>query len=521
MRRLCLPLLVVLLALTSAAQEDEAWSEGKRVRGTVLDAQGRPLPGARVTLTREDGGDGPPAATSNTKGKFSIQGATPGAWNLTVEAEDHVTSYGRVTVRASGPTPALRVQLRSLDEVSAFASEGNPSTIRGWLERGSSLLDQGLYAEARSEFEKALRELPPSEHPQVLQAVARTWYLEGDTETAIETLQQAVRLAPRNEALRELLRQVGLAVNDPERVERFLAEVDEATATAPGPAPGTGGDEAQRSFEVPDHPRIEPTPHRVGRYRTSFDKRTPLSGLGEYVKRSGIPMEAILREDPEALDLDLADEVYEVYVPDAYAPDSTFGLFVWVSPTPYGGFEHPETLAVLDRFRLIAVGADSSGNTRPRWDRYRLALEAAHNAKRLYDIDPSRVFVGGYSGGGRMASGLHVLYPEVFRGGFYFYGCDHFVDMPLPDRPGAHWTAGFPRPARPILKQLKQEHRFVLLTGSRDFNRLQTLATYESLEAQGFRHVTYLEIPEASHYTRVGPEWLTRAFRALDGDESP
>jgi tetratricopeptide (TPR) repeat protein len=514
MRRLCLPLLIVLLALPSPAQEEEAWAEGKRVRGTVLDAQGRPLPGARVTLAREGSAPSPAPATSNAKGRWSISGVAPGEWSLTVEAEGHVTSHGRVVVRQSGPTPAVSVQLRSLEEVSASASEGNPNTVRGWLERGNSLLAQGRHAEARDEYEKALRALPPTEHPQVLQAIARTHYLEGEHEQAMTTLEQAVRLAPRDDRLRELLRQVGRAVGDEPRVDRFLEDLAQAAETGAA-APGPPAVEA-RAFELPDHPRVDPEEHRTGRYRTSFDQRTPLSSLGEFARRRGVPMEAILQSDPEALELPLTDEVYEVYVPSGYDPETPYGLFVWISPSPYGGWERPGNLEVLDRLRIILIGANASGNTRAQWDRWRLAIEAAHHAQRLYNIDAQRIYVGGYSGGGRMASGLNLLYPDVFRGGFYFYGCDHYLDMPLPDRPGATWKAAFPKPGKSALRELKRNQRFVLLTGGRDFNRLQTRATFESLEREGFRHVTYLEIPEADHYTGVVPEWLSRGFEALD-----
>jgi hypothetical protein len=135
----------------------------------------------------------------------------------------------------------------------------------------------------------------------------------------------------------------------------------------------------------------------------------------------------------------------------------------------------------------------------------------------LYEIDERRIYASGYSGGGRITSGLAMLWPEVFAGGFSIYGCDYFNRVRLPDKPGAHWPARLPAPDEASRRRLMEERRFVLLTGELDFNRPQTLATWEQMIEDGFRHATYLDVPGASHYTRVPLEWLDRAIRALDG----
>ena len=145
-----------------------------------------------------------------------------------------------------------------------------------------------------------------------------------------------------------------------------------------------------------------------------------------------------------------------------------------------------------------------------------MALDAVVNMTGLYEIDEHRVYAAGYSGGGRITSGLAMLWPEVFRGGFSIYGCSYFGAVPVPDKPGARWPASFPRPAQRELRRLADEQRFVLLTGELDFNRAETLATWETMVGDGFRHAVYLEVPGASHYTRVPLAWLERGVEALD-----
>lgn len=113
-----------------------------------------------------------------------------------------------------------------------------------------------------------------------------------------------------------------------------------------------------------------------------------------------------------------------------------------------------------------------------------------------------------------MASLLAFHYPELFRGGFFFYGCNYYRDLAVPGEPDTIWQARFRRPER--LKSLRQDHGFVLLTGEKDFNRPQTKAIYDAMREDGFRHVTYLEIPGADHYYGIHAEWLARGLESLD-----
>jgi poly(3-hydroxybutyrate) depolymerase len=45
-----------------------------------------------------------------------------------------------------------------------------------------------------------------------------------------------------------------------------------------------------------------------------------------------------------------------------------------------------------------------------------LALIAAQNAMAQYSVDPQQVYIGGFSGGSRVALRLALGYPDVFHG---------------------------------------------------------------------------------------------------------
>ncbi|HSL85006.1 MAG TPA: hypothetical protein VLF66_19685, partial [Thermoanaerobaculia bacterium] len=238
--------------------------------------------------------------------------------------------------------------------------------------------------------------------------------------------------------------------------------------------------------------------------------------LGRY---GGGP-EDVRAMDPSLGRYDLAKETFEVFVPEAYRPredgGSGWGLVVWVSPTSSGGIEDPARQAVLAGERLLWIGANHAGNPRFTWNRVGLALDAAHAMTELYDLDPERIYAAGYSGGGRIASALGMLFPEVFRGALSLFGASVYRPVPVPDRPGSHWPPPFPEPPAQTLRDLRREGRFVLVTGERDFNRAQTRATARVMEEEGFRGVTYQEIPGATHYDFPAAEDLRRALEALD-----
>ena len=377
------------------------WHGRGRASGEVASLDGRALAGATVTLRLAEEDGGPPAATTDQRGRWSLLGLAAGSWRIAVSAPGHEPAEGTLVVTEERPTARLRTVLRPVGEAPPVPGIENAP--------------------------------PPAEVAAALAA-----------------------------------------------------------------------------------PADAPRPGRSGAYKVAFAERAPWSALGEVLRRAGLARETVLAVDSRALAYDLAGESFEVRVPEGEPPERGWGVLVWVSPTAFGGARRPDLQALLDRHRLVWAGADGAGNERPRWDRWGLALDAVWNLQRLYPVDPDRVFVAGYSGGGRVASALTMLYPDVFRGGLMVMGTDWYRDLSVPDRPGTHWPAPFARPPRDLLRLARERTRWVLLTGERDFNRLQTRAVDAELRQDGFRSVTFLEVPGMSHLDPIPLDWLRRALAALD-----
>jgi tetratricopeptide (TPR) repeat protein len=425
------------------------------------------------------------------------------------------------------PTP-FKDELRRLSIVALIAvglpsaslvAQTDPALIQEWYAQGNQYLDQGLYASARREYQKVLDAISPQQRPATLQLMARAYFLQGHMEAAIITLKRAVLLAPQSDVTRQLLVLTMENEGRGEEARKWLARLDSdgpgELANELGAEPPT--DELQLHRRTANHKAPTPlAPHAVGAFRTTFTERSPPSSPGMYQERFHMTREGMVQSDPAEGQYDLVTESFEVFVPETYAPDKPAGLLVWISPASSGGLAREENLAALADHNMIWIGANNSGNDRWHWYRTGLALDAAHNMKKLYNIDPERVYVAGYSGGGRVASALAILYPEVFHGGAFFFGSNYFRKVPVPNQEGKFWRAGFPPPPDQDLDDLKSRHRFVLVTGEHDFNRDETRANYEMFTREGFEHVAYFEIPGADHGFGLEGEWLARVIEALD-----
>jgi serine protease Do len=105
------------------------------------------------------------------------------------------------------------------------------------------------------------------------------------------------------------------------------------------------------------------------------------------------------------------------YVPEAYRPDVPYGVVVWLHGA--GGFKWPELLArwkpLCDRHDLILVAPKATDPA--HWNSGELALvdRLLTEVTGTYNVDPTRVVVHGYEGGGSLAFVAGFRNPEGIR----------------------------------------------------------------------------------------------------------
>lgn len=176
-----------------------------------------------------------------------------------------------------------------------------------------------------------------------------------------------------------------------------------------------------------------------------------------------------------------ADETitWQIYLPDNDL-DARPGLFVYVSPHASGRMDS-RWKTVMDRFNLIYIGADHSGNRKPVNRRMVLATQAVKAVAEHWVFDDSRIIISGFSGGGRVASFLASQYPDAFTAALYICGVDF-------------WK----KSRQPKVERLTQ-NRFVFLTGSKDFNRDETRQVYRKYLKAGAEHSKLMVVPNSTH----------------------
>jgi len=180
-----------------------------------------------------------------------------------------------------------------------------------------------------------------------------------------------------------------------------------------------------------------------------------------------------------------------------WSDDPNPGVMVFVSPTNSG--KPPKGwLELLQQKRLSWVAAEGFGNREPSAKRVLVAVMGLSLAQRAGAVDRKRIYVGGMSGGGRIASMTAPRFPQMFSGGLYIVG------------------ANFWMPEDAKLKQLAAQHRYVFITGNEDFNYLDMKSVYSRYRKNGLDASLLMDISGYGHeYPDV--EQLGQAIDFLDG----
>lgn len=227
---------------------------------------------------------------------------------------------------------------------------------------------------------------------------------------------------------------------------------------------------------------------RPERVDVRFRDAAPYASAVEVRRRLGTP--------PNPAPFSLSNETFRLMVPTNYSTNRVWGLLVWISPADTPRIPD-DWRALFESRNLIVVSPNRSGNSRHLLDRFELALNTVWNAQRMYRIDPNRIFVAGFSGGGRVASMLGIGYSDLFRGTIAVCGVDFY--LPVSAGAGRIFPATYV-PTTIEVERAKQSHRFALVTGEKDPNRLNTAMIFqEGFRKNGFAAATFLDIPGMGH----------------------
>jgi predicted peptidase len=187
---------------------------------------------------------------------------------------------------------------------------------------------------------------------------------------------------------------------------------------------------------------------------------------------------------------------FQLFVPQSYDASRPAGIFVFVSPSPIGKI--PEGWkSVLDSSNLIWISVNKSGNKKEGLRRVIEAISSPAVLQSSYELDASRFYIAGFSGGGRITSVVSMYYPELFDGSVYMSGVNSWKDEELPG-----------------IEQMKR-NRFVFQSGTDDFNLRETRRIYREYKNAGFRHLKLMVLVNVGHAVPGATE-LTEIIEFLD-----
>ncbi len=247
-----------------------------------------------------------------------------------------------------------------------------------------------------------------------------------------------------------------------------------------------------------------------------FSETSPLSANGEILHRMISPLAAAAADRElarsgktlPAQSIDPSKESYVVYVPAA-KPARGYGLLVFVPP--WRDAKLPSDWAtVLDQYGVIFVSAANSGNdVNVLGRRVPLALIGYQNIVDRYAVDPQHVYIGGFSGGSRVAMRLALDYPDIFRGALLDAGADPIGG------------AKAPLPPRDLFLQFQNASRLVYVSGDEDTLNLETdKASARSMRGWCVTDLDSETAPRTGHDTPDGVA-LARVFAALTAPTPP
>jgi hypothetical protein len=240
-----------------------------------------------------------------------------------------------------------------------------------------------------------------------------------------------------------------------------------------------------------------------------FSEYTPLSGSVELVHRTLSPLtnvqiaRATKNEPLRPQAVDLTQERFLVYVP-AQRPAQGYALMAFIPPwqdahLPAGW------AAVLNEHGVIFVSAAKSGNEENILDRrIPLALLGAYNVMQRYSINPDRVYIGGFSGGSRVALRTALAYPDLFHGALLDAGSDPIGggEMLLPPDD--------------LFAKFQNSSRLVYATGSEDdWNIQHDLASRDSMKTWCVFNTAVETMYRVGHEI-AAPYSVDRALTELD-----
>lgn len=210
---------------------------------------------------------------------------------------------------------------------------------------------------------------------------------------------------------------------------------------------------------------------------------------------------------------DFNREAFYVYVPPNYDGSEPFGLLVFIYSR--NAYTIPRGwLSALEERKLVYVSPQNVGNGQPMSRRCGISTVAALKLKERLNIDPDRVYVSGYSGGGWAACRTAFFHDDIFKGVIPICGVNFHkrVKWIYTEDP---FDYGFFYLDDRSAERTRERVRFSIITGSGDHRRNPIRDVFHGGYKQFGFDAKLFDVPGMGH-TICSPQVLLRALDFLE-----
>jgi hypothetical protein len=228
-----------------------------------------------------------------------------------------------------------------------------------------------------------------------------------------------------------------------------------------------------------------------------FDASLPRTG---FVNMIMTPAELLGEEAANSLNhVLLADQKIEwrMYVPRNYSAATPPGVLVFISSIDWGGIPD-EWQPVMDAHNLIWISPGQAGASAPVQERMIKSILAPRVVDIDYTVNSERVYITGFSDGGKVANLVQAADPVAFRGGIYMCGA-------------LFW--GEKTPAK---LNVMRENRHVFIRACSDPREREVRGVYDEYRKAGFEGAELITV-QTRRRRLPEPKYIDQAIRHLDG----
>ncbi len=111
----------------------------------------------------------------------------------------------------------------------------------------------------------------------------------------------------------------------------------------------------------------------------------------------------------------LATHTYNIYIPAGYDGTTPYGIVTFINSGNTGAI-FSSWIPVLEEKNLIMISGNGIGNSIGITERSGVALAGSEKLRELLNIDSTRIYTSGNSGGARTCADLIFFFPEIFTG---------------------------------------------------------------------------------------------------------